>query len=191
MSCSSMTIKVPCYTPIKLIARSSQLIAFSLSLLKISSVKKLFVYLCLAVTLAGCATLDVYEKIIFFPGHEWKSTDKPTFAFTIEDTVSTYQIFVILRHEDAYHYNNIWVNITTQAPRDTVRTQLINIILADNKKGWLGTGMDDVFDHRARITHLPIKLKKGNYTFTLQQNMREEPLQFVLNAGIRVEKVKS
>jgi hypothetical protein len=47
-----------------------------------------------------------------------------------------------------------------------------------------------VFDHRARITRAPVKLKKGEYTFTLQENMREEPLQFVLNAGIRVEKVK-
>jgi gliding motility-associated lipoprotein GldH len=82
------------------------------------------------------------------------------------------------------------MNITTQAPRDTVRTQQVNIILADNAKGWLGTGMDDVFDHRARITRLPVKLKKGNYTFVLQQNMREDPLRFVLSAGIRVEKVQ-
>ena len=97
---------------------------------------------------------------------------------------------MILRHEDSYHFNNIWLNIATQAPGEAIKTQLINVPLADNKKGWLGTGMDDVFDHRARITRLPVKLKKGNYTFTLQQNMREEPLQFVLNAGIRVEKVK-
>jgi hypothetical protein len=44
--------------------------------------------------------------------------------------------------------------------------------------------MDDVYDHRARITRSPLKLKKGNYTFTLQQNMREEPLQFALNARV-------
>ena len=144
----------------------------------------------LAVILAGCGTMDVYEKTASFPDHEWKATNKPSFTFAIEDTVSTYLIFIILRHEDAYHYNNIWMNVTTQAPHDTLRTQPVNVTLADNKKGWLGTGMDDVFDHRARITRLPVKLKKGNYTFTLQQNMREEPLQFVMNAGIRVEKVK-
>jgi gliding motility-associated lipoprotein GldH len=143
-----------------------------------------------ALVLAGCGTLDVYEKSVFFPTHEWPSSNKPSFTFAITDTVASYHIFVIFRHEDAYHYNNVWLNITTQAPRDTVRTQQINITLADNAKGWLGTGMDDVFDHRARITRLPIKLRKGNYTFTLQQTMREEPLRFVLNAGIRVEKVQ-
>ena len=96
----------------------------------------------------------------------------------------------MIRHEDAYHFNNIWLNVTTKAPGDTTRNQQVDVVLADNKKGWLGTGMDDVFDHRVRITRSPVKLKKGDYTFILQQNMREEPLQFILNAGIRVEKVK-
>lgn len=154
------------------------------------SVKNLFGCICLGLVLAGCGTLDVYEKTVAFPEHEWKSTEKPSFTFTIEDTAAAYNIFVILRHEDAYHFNNIWLNISTQAPKEAVKTQLVNVTLADNAKGWLGTGMDDVFDHRALITRAPVKLKKGNYTFVLQQNMREEPLQYVLNAGIRVEKVK-
>ena len=154
-------------------------------------VKKCVTYLCFSILVVGCTTLDVFEKTEFFPTHEWKANLTPSFTFAIEDTISTYHIFVILRHEDAYHFNNIWLNISTQAPNEKAKMQLINVTLADNKKGWLGTGMDDVFDHRASITKLPVKLKKGNYTFTLQQNMREEPLQFVLNAGIRVEKVKS
>lgn len=151
---------------------------------------KNFIYIAVLVLAAGCSTLDVYEKNAFFPDHQWKSSNRPSFSFNIEDTVSAYNIFVIFRHEDAYHFNNAWLNITTVAPHDTARTQLIDITLADGKKGWLGAGMDDVFDHRARITRSPVKLKKGVYTFTLQQNMREEPLQYVLNAGIRVEKVK-
>lgn len=152
--------------------------------------KKTFGVVFVAMVFASCGTLDVYEKTVFFPDHQWKSSNRPGFGFTIEDTAAAYHISVILRHEDAYHFNNIWLTVTTQAPGDTVKTQLINIALANNKKGWLGTGMDDLFDHRARITRIPVKLKKGTYTFTLQQNMREEPLQYVLNAGIRVEKVK-
>lgn len=156
---------------------------------KLSSVKKLIGFICFALLLPGCGTLDVFEEMTAFPEHQWKNSDTPSYTFMIEDTAASYNIFVILRHEDAYHFNNIWLNITTLAPRDTAKTQLVNITLANNTKGWLGTGMDDVFDHRARITRSPVKLKKGIYTFTLQHQMREEPLQFVLNAGIRVEKV--
>jgi gliding motility-associated lipoprotein GldH len=132
--------------------------------------------------------MDVFEKTVFFPKHVWSANEKPSFTFTVEDTASLYNIFVVLRHEDAYRFNNLWLNITTQAPGDSARTQQVNVRLADNTRGWLGTGMDDVFDHRARITQMPVKLRKGNYTFTLQQIMREDPLQYVLNAGIRVEK---
>lgn len=151
---------------------------------------KLFGFIFLAMCCAGCGSLDVYEKSSFFPEHEWKSSERPGFTFSITDTTAQYHIYVIFRHEDAYHFKNIWMDIGTRAPGDSIQTQQVNIMLADNKKGWLGTGMDDIYDHRARITRFPVKLKKGEYTFTLQQNMREDPLQFVLNAGIRVEKVK-
>ncbi len=147
-------------------------------------------FLFVAAGIYACNTLDVYEKTVSFPTHEWKGSDKSSFQFAIEDTASLYNIFVVLRHEDAYHFNNIWLSIGTQSPGDTIKTQLVNVQLADNKKGWLGTGMDDVYDHRAKITRMPVKLKKGNYTFTLQQIMREEPLQKILSAGIRVEKIK-
>lgn len=153
-------------------------------------IRKIGPFIILCFILASCNTLDVYEKMHAFPKHEWPGNEKPSFTFTISDTASLYDIYVIFRHEDAYHFKNIWLNISTIAPKDTLKTQLVNVPLADNKKGWLGAGMDDVFDHRARITSAPVKLKQGNYTFILQQNMREEPLQFVLNAGIRVEKSK-
>ena len=152
--------------------------------------KKLFGIICITGLLSGCGSLDVYEKIFFFPDHQWKSDNPCSFTFNIADTTSLYHVFVVVRHEDAYHFNNIWLNVTTKAPGDTTRSQQVDVMLADNKKGWLGTGMDDVFDHRVRITRSPVKLKKGDYTFILQQNMREEPLQYILNAGIRVEKVK-
>jgi gliding motility-associated lipoprotein GldH len=151
-------------------------------------VKKTLVPIIIIFLLAGCNTMDVFEKTVFFPKHVWSANEKPSFTFTVEDTASLYNIFVVLRHEDAYRFNNLWLNITTQAPGDSARTQQVNVRLADNTRGWLGTGMDDVFDHRARITQMPVKLRKGNYTFTLQQIMREDPLQYVLNAGIRVEK---
>ena len=51
--------------------------------------------------------------------------------------------------------------------------------------------MDDIFEHRIRITQTPFRFQKaGEYQFRLQQIMREDPLQHVLNVGLRVEKSK-
>ena len=139
---------------------------------------------------SACNTLDVFEKSAAFTKHEWKTADKIAFDFSITDTSSMYNIYAVVRHDDAYHYNNLWLNIAIRSPNNTLENQQVELTLANSTKGWLGTGIDDVFDHRVRITNAPIKLKKGNYHFILQHTMREDPLTYVLSAGIRVEKVQ-
>ena len=138
--------------------------------------------------LSSCDTVSVYEKITSFPAFKWDNANKPSFVFTVKDTTSLYNIYVVVRHEDAYHFNNLWLNITTKAPGSEPVNQQLELILANNAKGWRGSGLDDIFTHRVLITQAPIKLKKGDYQFTLQQTMRENPLESVLDAGIRVEK---
>lgn len=143
-----------------------------------------------ALLLFACGKVNFFERTERFPQQEWSAAVEPTASFDIQDTASLYHIYVVLRHTDAYRYNNIWINVITQSPNDSAKTQLLNIALADNTKGWLGSGMDDIYDRRARITREPIALKKGLYTFKLKQAMREDPLAYVMSAGIRVEKVQ-
>ena len=83
------------------------------------------------------------------------------------------------------------MNIHTQVPNDTLLKQHLDLVLATDDKGWLGSGMDDIFEHRIRITSAPQKLSKpGLYRFRIEQIMREDPLKYVMNVGMRVEKVK-
>ena len=154
--------------------------------------KKILVVLLVFISfIAACGTIDVFEKNVSFPNHEWSSAFKPEISFEISDTTSLYNIYIVLRHTDAYRYKNIWMNIYTQVPGDTLLKQRLDLLLAADDKGWLGSGMDDIFEHRIRITSEPQKLAKaGLYKFRLEQIMREEPLQYVMNVGIRVEKVK-
>jgi gliding motility-associated lipoprotein GldH len=145
----------------------------------------------LSLFITACETIDVFEKNVSIPNHEWSNSFKPEIAFEISDTTSFYNIYVVLRHTDAYRYKNIWMNIYTQVPGDTLLKQRLDLLLAADDKGWLGSGMDDIFEHRVRITGEPQKLSKpGLYKFRLEQIMREEPLKYVMNVGIRVEKVK-
>jgi gliding motility-associated lipoprotein GldH len=155
--------------------------------------KKLFLPALFLLMIASCTTLDIYEKNAVIPGHEWQSSFKPAFTFSIEDTTAPYDVMLILRHTEKYNYNNIWLTVTIQPPGDTARTIRIEKTLATNKDGWLGTAMDDIYEQRMSINkelaenNISFK-KQGDYTFTLQQVMREDPLQNVMNAGVRVEK---
>jgi gliding motility-associated lipoprotein GldH len=131
----------------------------------------------------SCTTID-----LAIPGHEWKSSFKPSFDFTIKDTASPYRLFLVLRHNEKYNFNNIYVNVYVKGPgQDTVQKIQQDLVLATNEKGWLGTGMDDIYDHRIQLGP-DQSLKAGNYTFTIEQIMREDPLENVLNVGLRIEK---
>ncbi|NOT52179.1 MAG: gliding motility lipoprotein GldH [Chitinophagaceae bacterium] len=153
----------------------------------------LFLMYCI-LSLASCTTIDLYEKSVSIPGHAWKNSFRPSFSFTIKDTASAYELFLVIRHTDKYSFNNIYVNIYAQTPgMDTAQAIRRDLTLATDEKGWLGKGMDDIYEHRISLTDAaqPLHFRKsGNYTFTVEQIMREDPLKNVLNVGLRIEKKK-
>jgi gliding motility-associated lipoprotein GldH len=138
-------------------------------------------------TVVSCTSIDLYEKNVVIPKHRWSSSFKPEFSFSITDTTASYQVYFVIRHTEKYNFNNIWINLYSQPPGDTMHKAKYELPLATNEKGWLGTGMDDIYEHRIPLTD-PRRLKAGTYKFKVEQIMREDPLEYVLNAGIRVEK---
>jgi len=95
---------------------------------------------------------------------------------------------LISRHHNAYHYKNIWVELSHSSAGEKAQTETFNLNLADDQKGWLGTGMDDIYDQRIPLYSKPVKLNYGIHTFTIKHTMREDPLQNILSTGIRIEK---
>ncbi len=135
----------------------------------------------------GCGKVDLYEKNAAIPGHDWKAGYKPTFTFEISDTTVDYQLLFVIRHREKYKYNNIWINLYAQPPGDSLRRVSFELQLATNERGWLATGMDDIYEHRIALTDISA-FRSGKYTFQLEHIMRDDPLEHVMNVGIRLEK---
>ena len=151
---------------------------------------RLFLVVVTVALLAACQTIDLNEQTTTYPEHQWSNKQVNQYNFSIADTNALYNIYFVIRHHNAYHYKNIWLQVNTQAASDSVQKQTVNINLADDMNGWLGTGMDDIYDHRVLINTKPVKLPIGVFKVSLQQIMGEDPLQNILTTGIRVEKVK-
>ncbi|RYY90947.1 MAG: gliding motility lipoprotein GldH [Chitinophagaceae bacterium] len=152
---------------------------------------RVFAFAFLLFLFAGCDTIDLYEQTASIKDHSWRSSQKPVFRFAIKDTTSAYNLFVLLRHSARYHYNNIWINLSTTGPDGKTGRVQYELPLADPEKGWLGSGMDDIYEHRIALTPLEQTFrfqKAGTYTFTIEHLMREDPLREVYNVGLRVEK---
>lgn len=147
-----------------------------------------------ALLLTACGKMDVFEKDVAIPGHQWSGSFRPAIDMNITDTASLYNIYIVVRHTNEYHYNNLWMNIYTIFPGDSAqRKQRFELQLATDDKGWLGSGMDDIYEQRVSVTKdRPVRFpRQGTYRFILENIMREDPLPYVMDVGIRIEKVKS
>lgn len=148
-----------------------------------------FFFIVVILAFSSCGQIDLFEKQEKMPAQQWFWNHQPSFTFHIEDTTSAYHLYVVVRHTDAYPYNNIWLQLGSQFPGDSMKFQKLNLSLGNDHDGWEGTGMDDIFEVRKNISRDKIVFKKpGDYTFSLSQIMRDNPLNHILSVGIRVEK---
>ena len=152
--------------------------------------KIVFILLCIFFVLSGCETKQLFEQSTIYPNHNWPSKQATKYQFNVTDTAATYKIFFVIRHHNAYHYKNIWLDLIIKSPKNAITKQVLNLNLADDAKGWLGTGMDDIYDQRIPMTASPIRFNKGINEISVQHTMREDPLENILSTGIRVEKIK-
>ena len=140
------------------------------------------------ISIAACQTIPLAEQNTIHPDHQWNSAKPEKYLFNITDTNQLYKVVFVIRHHNAYHYKNIWIELSHSNTAEQFKTETFNLNLANDQKGWLGTGMDDIYDQRIPLYSKPIKLKYGMHTFTIKHTMREDPLQNILSTGIRIEK---
>ena len=155
----------------------------------LKNVLPLFVLCC---TLFSCREIDLFEKNISIPDMRWYNNFNSIGTFEIKDTTSTYNVYLVLRHTDAYLYNNIWLNVGLQSPgQDAMQYQKINIILGNDAQGWDGVGMNDIWEVRKLLSGEPKRfIKSGQYNFSITQLMRDNPLLQIISIGMSVQKAK-
>lgn len=157
--------------------------------------KKIGIYLLAAlffsVSIVGCKQMNIYEKNTIIPKRAWTNELKAEGTFQLTDTLSSYNIYIVIRHTDAYRYNNIWLNVGLQSPGDTMFYQRLDLGLGTDANGWEGVGMNDIWEVRKLLNSHPSRFKKaGEYKFSIGHLMRDNPLLNVMSVGLRVEKAE-
>lgn len=141
-----------------------------------------------------CATcrprIDTAQKVHYIPNSWWKSQDTLHFAFRLSDTSHHYKIYFIFQHLHTYHYRNIWLKATLYRAKtdpSSADNFRFSLNLADDEKGWLGSGMDNAYE--SRVFWKTIKPKvAGVYCFDVHHVMEEDPLWAVQGVGMRLER---
>lgn len=137
---------------------------------------------------SSCDEQRVYEKNTDFESAEWSSTDTLRFEVAILDTAKK-NVYVNIRHQFDFAWRNVWLNLSIQFPNDSIYTTALNIPLSQPDGQWYGDCTGDVC-----LVQLPLQSMTnysfpdtGTYVFSLNHEMREDPLKATLSAGIRIE----
>lgn len=140
------------------------------------------------VLLTSCGSDVIFEENKAVAGQKWNRNEPLSFTVDITDTVSSFNMYINLRHTGDYGYSNMYMFINTLRPDGKSMRDTVECILQDNEGKWLGSGIGDIYDNRL-VFHQNVRFPNaGPYTFRFEHAMRDEILEGVSDVGMRVEK---
>ena len=145
----------------------------------------------LAMLLTACGQGIVYQSDTEVPDGKWSQAWQPEFAFDITDTVNAHDVFIDLRHTGDYPFSDLYLFSTVTGPGLPSAHDTVECLLADPSGRWYGKGLGYI-----KSAHVLYKLNKrfpkaGRYSIQLEQGMRVDPLEGVIDVGISVEKSRT
>ena len=149
----------------------------------------LFLFL-ITTLLASCDKSVVFEKNIQIPDNKWEMNNILRLDAEIDDTITPHTIYINVRNAGGYQFSNLYLFFTTHTPKGEDARDTVELTLADDHGKWLGDGSGDIWDNRILFKKNFRFPEAGMYHFELQQAMRVNPLPQIMDAGLRIEKVK-
>jgi gliding motility-associated lipoprotein GldH len=145
------------------------------------------------VLLIGCGDGKVYQEYRDFDQRYWLVSDTAQFRFTIDDTVSRYNVYCNIRNSTQYPYSRIFLNFSlSDTLGNNQHKALLNDFLFDPKSGapFGKTGLGDLYDHQLSILSNYKFNRSGPYLVRLQQFMRTDTLEGIVSVGIGIQKAQ-
>lgn len=157
----------------------------------LSKVKMQHIMLLVLFISSSCESINTYQKYESIPHYNWQSSYLLNFPVEIKDTTVRYNIYINTRHTDDYPYMNLWLLVSTTLPDGRNLKKRIEIPLANSEGKWKGEETGNIWDASYMLQQNTIFDKPGNYTFTLEQNMRQDPLPGIMAMAVRIEKTEA
>ena len=139
----------------------------------------------------GCNTNNLVDTNEEMPQRNWSYVQKVKAIVTIKDQTKAFALKLKLRHTGEYRYANIFILMSLSGPGMHKVTRRYEYRLAESDGQWLGKGSGDLFTYTLPLLsdyHFP---QAGTYTIEVEQNMRDNPLKEISDAGITVSEIEA
>ena len=147
----------------------------------------------LAVFLLGCDSNRIYDEYKSV-ADQWQKDDMVEFEVTPPDTLNAYHLFVNLRNNNDYAFNNIYLIVEMNHPNGKVVRDTLEYRMADADGQFLGSGFSDIKENKLWYRKGQRFTENGTYMIRIGHVMREigevegvDVLNGILDVGIRIE----
>ena len=147
--------------------------------------------------LFSCDEKRVFDEYKTLP-NEWHKDSVLNFKFKAPDTLNNYNLFINLRNNSDYKYNNLYLITRFNFPNGKVLSDTLQYEMAKPSGEWLGTGFGEVKENKLWFKEDFRFAERGKYSVDFQQAMRKrdsttgiESLKGITEVGFRIEKSKN
>ena len=159
-----------------------------------AAVRNSIAALSLVLLLVSCDKKRVFDEYKAING-SWKKDSIVSFSFDQKDTVSKYNLFINVRNNNSYPYNNMFLIVQLQQPgTQLTKVDTLEYQMANPDGSLLGDGFTDIKESKLWYKENVKFPKAGKYTVSIQQAVRKsgevpgvEELDGVTDVGFRIE----
>lgn len=137
-------------------------------------------FLCLS-----CENQAVYDQYQVIENLSWEKDKEYYFTFQIEDASIPYDVFLEIRNNNKYPFQNLWLFCGEERPFGPLVRDTVECMLANEYGKWYGQGISLFHSDFPIRTHYYFPIE-GQYTFSFQQGMREDKLPGIQEIGLRI-----
>ena len=145
--------------------------------------------------LASCTEHLDYSSFRSTDNGTWGRDEIMEFTYEPSDTLQRYNVFISVRNDAQYPYNNLFLIAELNYPDGASERDTLEYAMADPEGNWLGTGYGSVKENKLWFRENIVFPSSGVYTFTVSHAMRKngsvsgiEELPGILDVGLQIEK---
>jgi gliding motility-associated lipoprotein GldH len=159
------------------------------------NLKSNFLYLIVILLLVSCDKKRVFDEYKTV-GNGWNKDSIVSFNLPELDTKINYNLFVNIRNNNKYPYNNLFLIVTLDQPNRQSKVDTLEYQMADEEGNLLGEGFTDVKTSKLFFKE-NFKFIAGKNTIHIKQAIRHtgkingvDNLEGITDVGFRIEKTE-
>jgi gliding motility-associated lipoprotein GldH len=162
---------------------------------KIKGIVILFV----SAALIACDSKAVFDSYVSYP-NEWHKDSIASFKFMAPDTLKNYNLFINIRNNNDYKFNNLFLITELSYPHGKTVKDTLEYKMAKPNGELLGTGFTDVKENKLWLKGYERTFKfeeEGEHQINIQHAMRQNGqvngltnLEGITEVGFRLESVQ-